>query len=132
MESFLVASAVVGVVAQRLVRTNCPDCSAPVKPRPEELEFYKQIRGHEPPATLMGGTGCRRCKGTGYYERVGVFETLRVDDVIRELIVAKESQSELRHRAQTSGMRTLQESACDLVDAGRTTIAEVMRTVYVI
>ena len=132
VESFLVASAVVGVVAQRLVRTNCPDCSAPVKPRPEELEFYKQIRGHEPPATLMGGTGCRRCKGTGYYERVGVFETLRIDDVIRELIVAKESQSELRHRAQTSGMRTLQESACDLVDAGRTTIAEVMRTVYVI
>ena len=80
----------------------------------------------------MAGAGCRRCKGTGYYERVGVFETLRVDDVIRELIVAKESQSELRHRAQTSGMRTLQESACDLVDAGRTTIAEVMRTVYVI
>jgi type IV pilus assembly protein PilB len=131
LESFLIASAVIGVVAQRLVRVNCPDCSVPVTPRPEELEFYRLVRGYDPPA-LMAGTGCRRCKGTGYYERTGVFEALRVDDPIRELIVARESQSGLRHHAQAAGMRTLQESACDLIDAGRTTIAEAMRTVYVI
>jgi type IV pilus assembly protein PilB len=132
VESFLVASAVIGVVAQRLVRVNCPDCSVAYKPRPEEIEFYKQVRGHPPTAPLLAGRGCRACKGTGYYERVGVFECMRVDDIMRELIVARETQAELRHRAQAAGMRTLQESACDLVDAGRTTIAEVMRTVYVI
>lgn len=132
LESFLIASAVIGVVAQRLVRINCPDCSVPVQARPEEVEFYRAVRGHDPPATLMAGTGCRRCKATGYYERTGVFEAMRVDDSIRELIVAREPQAVLRHRAQEAGMRTLQESACDLIDAGLTTVAEAMRTVYVI
>lgn len=132
LESFLIASAVIGVVAQRLVRLNCPDCSVPVQARPDEIEFYRQVRGFEPPATLMAGSGCRRCKLTGFYERTGVFETMRVDDSIRELIVARETQTTLRHRAQAAGMRTLQESACDLIDAGHTTIAEAMRTVYLI
>jgi type IV pilus assembly protein PilB len=131
LEGFLVASAVIGVVAQRLVRVNCPHCAQPLEPRPDEIEFYETVRGH-PPIRQFAGTGCRRCNQTGYFDRTGVFEALAVDDSTRELIVNRATQVDLRRHAKAAGMRTLQESACDLIDGGQTTLAEAMRTVYVL
>ena len=132
LESYLVASAVIGVVAQRLVRINCTACSSLAEARPEELEFYRAIRGGHAGVKQMIGSGCRRCSNTGFYERRGVYECLSIDDEIRELIVDRVHQSQLRDRARAKGMRTLQDAVCDLIDEGQTTIAEAMRTVYVI
>jgi type IV pilus assembly protein PilB len=131
LEGFLVASAVIGVVAQRLVRVNCPHCSREVEPRPEEADFYRMVMDRDPEAQMVG-EGCRHCSGTGFFERSGVFETMSVDDSTRELIVDRATQVTLRRHAREAGMRTLQESACALIDSGQTTIAEAMRTVYVI
>ncbi|MGH7722263.1 MAG: GspE/PulE family protein [Candidatus Dormibacteria bacterium] len=132
LESYLVASAVIGVVAQRLVRVNCTACSERVEARPEEVEFYRGIRGGRAGVNQVAGRGCRHCNGTGFYDRRGVFECLSVDDEIRELIVDRVHQSVLRERVVAKGMRTLQDAVCDLIDSGQTTIAEAMRTVYVI
>jgi type II secretory ATPase GspE/PulE/Tfp pilus assembly ATPase PilB-like protein len=131
LEGFLVASAVIGVVAQRLVRINCPHCAQPLDPRPDEIEFYESVLGR-PPVRQYAGTGCRRCNQTGFFDRTGVFEALAVDDSTRELIVGRATQVELRRHAKANGMRSLQESACDLIDSGQTTLAEAMRTVYVL
>jgi type IV pilus assembly protein PilB len=132
LESYLVASAVIGVVAQRLVRINCTTCSSTGEARPEEVEFYRGIRGGHAGVKQMLGSGCRQCNNTGFYDRRGVFECLAVDDEIRELIVDRVHQSQLRERVRAKGMRTLQDAVCDLIDEGQTTIAEAMRTVYVI
>jgi type IV pilus assembly protein PilB len=132
LESYLVASAVIGVVAQRLVRINCTACSSPVEARPEEVVFYRGIRGGHAGVKQMVGSGCRQCSNTGFYDRRGVFECLAVDDEIRELIVDRVHQTQLRERVRAKGMRTLQDAVCDMIDEGQTTIAEAMRTVYVI
>jgi type IV pilus assembly protein PilB len=132
IEPFLVASAVVGVVAQRLVRQVCARCSVEYEPRGEELAFYQSVRGGPPPAAPRMGTGCPRCARTGFYDRTGVFECLQLDDRLRELVVHRATHAELRDTAVEGGMRTLQEAGCDVIDAGGTTIAEVMRTVYII
>ncbi|TMB90955.1 MAG: type II/IV secretion system protein, partial [Chloroflexi bacterium] len=79
VESYLVASAVIGVVAQRLMRMNCPECSRPVEVKAEESEFYRTVRGTDPERMQTAGNGCRRCSDTGFYERRGVFECMPVD-----------------------------------------------------
>ncbi|HEY6379373.1 MAG TPA: GspE/PulE family protein, partial [Candidatus Dormibacteraeota bacterium] len=132
VEPYLVASAVIGVVAQRLVRTTCERCMVPDHPHPEELAFYEEIKGRKQPAFPIRGEGCKRCGGTGFYERTGVFEALEINDEIRERLSQRATHSELRGLAVAQGMRTLQQAGCDAVDAGRTTIGEVMRTVYII
>ncbi|MGH7687170.1 MAG: GspE/PulE family protein [Candidatus Dormibacteria bacterium] len=132
VEGYLVASAVIGVVAQRLVRVNCPACLVPTRVQPAEAEFYRTIRGKLPTRDQMAGVGCRHCSGTGFYERRGVFECVGVNDMIREQIVEQIPQSLLRERVHAGGVRSLQDAVCDLVDEGKTTIAEAMRTVYVL
>ncbi len=132
IEPFLIASAVIGVVAQRLVRQVCARCSTEYEPRGDEIAFYKSVRGHAPQAPALMGTGCPRCARTGFYDRTGVFECLQLDDVLRELVARRATHAQLRDHAVAAGMRTLQEAGCDVIDAGGTTIAEVMRTVYII
>ena len=132
VEGYLVSSAVIGVVAQRLVRINCEQCSVKVPVRPDEAEFYRAIRGTLPEETQMAGEGCRHCSGTGFFERRGAFECVAIDDTIREKIVQQIPQGQLREYVRSTGIHSLQDAACDLVDEGRTTIAEAMRTVYVL
>ena len=132
LEGYLVASAVIGVVAQRLMRINCDECSHPNGIRPEEAEFYHSVRGRIPKIKQMVGDGCRKCNGTGFYERRGVFECVGVDESIRELIVKQAPQTDLRTYIRSTGTRSLQDAACDMVDDGQTTLAEAMRTVYVL
>ena len=78
------------------------------------------------------GAGCNLCGGTGYYERVGVYEVLAVTEEVRELIVRGASHNDIRTVAQQQGMRPLRDQAIRLVAEGATTIAEVLRTVYVL
>ena len=110
IESFLIASSVLAVVGQRLVRRICPSCKAPYTPTQEELAFYEESGG--PPKTdFYQGTGCNFCAGTGYQDRIGVYELLQITPEIKRLIVGWATQDELRRLAQKQGMRTLREEA---------------------
>src|SRR5579862_3185138 len=86
IESFLVASSVVAVVAQRLVRRTCQSCKAPYQPTDEELAFY-ELGGGPPKDAFFEGTGCALCANTGYEDRIGVYEFLRITPEIKRLIV---------------------------------------------
>lgn len=131
IEPFLIASSLMGVVGQRLVRKICTHCVEPYTPTIEELTFYEKAGGSVK-EKFMRGAGCLVCGHTGYYERIGVYEVLRVTDVIKELIVANASLADLRLTAAREGMRSLADEAIALVEQDQTTIAEVLRTVYVV
>jgi type IV pilus assembly protein PilB len=129
IESFLISSSVVGIVGQRLVRRSCPSCKAPYEPTEEERAFYDQSGG-PPKDVFYQGEGCNFCADTGYLDRIGVFELLRITPEMKRLIVGWATQEELRRLAQQQGMRTLREEAVDLIARDVTTIAEVIRSIY--
>jgi type IV pilus assembly protein PilB len=129
IESFLVASSVVGVVGQRLVRRICTYCKAPYELTTEERAWYAESGGNGK-TMFYAGTGCNNCSGTGYLDRVGVYELLTITPEIKRLIVGWATQEELRRMAVSQGMRTLQQEALQLVDNDITTIAEVVRAIY--
>jgi type IV pilus assembly protein PilB len=131
IEAFLIASSVTAVVAQRLVRRNCPSCLEPYQPSTEELAFLRSFGTADPVAEFKHGAGCHFCAHTGYLERIGVYELLAVTDEVRELIVDHAPHDEMRKLALSQGMRTLQEQAARLVRDGTTTASEVMRSIYV-
>jgi type IV pilus assembly protein PilB len=133
IETFLIASSVTAVVAQRLVRRNCPHCSEPYSPSAEELGFLRAVGGGglDPVQEFRHGAGCHFCAHTGYLERTGVYEVLEVTDEVREMVVQRAPHDEMRKLALSQGMRTLQEQAVRLVRDGSTTAAEVMRSIYV-
>jgi len=133
IEAFLIASSVSAVVAQRLIRRNCPHCSEPYSPSTEEQAFLRAVGGAgiDAVAEYRHGAGCHFCAHTGYLERTGVYELLVVTDEVRELIVQRAPHDEMRKLALAQGMRTLQEQAVRLVRDGSTTAAEVMRSIYV-
>ena len=139
IEAFLIASSVTAVVAQRLVRRNCPHCLEPYQPSVEELAFLRNVeavavagdRQAGSSEEFFHGAGCEFCAHTGYLERIGVYELLAVTDEVRELIVQRAPHDEMRKLALSQGMRTLQEQAVRLVRDGTTTPAEVMRSIYV-
>jgi type IV pilus assembly protein PilB len=129
IESFLIASSVAAVVGQRLVRRTCTYCKVAKKPTIEELGFFAEYGGGAK-RTFYAGAGCNFCSGTGYLDRIGVYEFLRVTPEIRRLVVGWATQEELRRMAVSQGMRTLQEEALDLVRRDVTTISEVVRSIY--
>jgi type IV pilus assembly protein PilB len=131
IESFLIASSITAVVAQRLVRRSCTSCLEPYRPTAEELAFLRAFGADEPEQGFVHGVGCQLCAHTGFLERIGVYELLAVTDEVRELIVERAPQDQMRKVAQHQGMRSLQEQAAVLVLAGTTTAAEVMRSIYV-
>jgi type IV pilus assembly protein PilB len=130
IESFLVASSVVGVVAQRLVRRMCTACKEEYEPSGEELASYEQWGG-KPKDTFFHGTGCNLCSDTGFVERIGVYEVLKVDETMRQLIVNHASHDELKQAALDQGMRTLRDEGLRLIEEDVTTISEVVRSIYV-
>ena len=123
VEPFLVASSLTLVVAQRLVRKVCPDCSTQVA-LPKELANALPL---EAPAAQMQGAGCDRCRGTGYRGRTAIFEVMRVTPKIRSLITARADASEIAQAARQDGTRTLLEDGLRLVRNGVTTVQEVLR-----
>ncbi|MBV9292540.1 MAG: type II/IV secretion system protein [Frankiales bacterium] len=129
IESFLVASSVLAVVGQRLVRRTCQSCKAPYKPTDEELAFYEE-GGGKPKRTWFAGEGCHLCADTGYQDRIGVYELLRITPEIKRLVVGWATQDELRRMAVSQGMRTLQDESIRLVENNITTISEVVRAIY--
>ncbi|MUH51686.1 MAG: pilus assembly protein PilB [Actinobacteria bacterium] len=130
VESFLVASSLVGVVGQRLVRKICPSCAAPYKPSASDMRWYDYLGGPTKKVFLRGA-GCNYCSDTGFRERVGVYEVLEVTEEIGQLLVAGATPHDVRDLATKQGMRTMGAEAMNLVANDVTTIDEVIRNVYV-
>ncbi|MBW4079192.1 MAG: type II/IV secretion system protein [Acidobacteria bacterium] len=129
IESFLIASSVLGVVGQRLLRRICPSCKGIYTPTPEELDFYHEAGGSNK-TVFYAGSGCNFCSHTGYNDRIGVYELLIMTPELRRLIVGWATQEELRAMAVRQGMRTMRQEAIGLVDQDITTIEEVIRSMY--
>ena len=128
VEPFLVASSIIGILAQRLVRTLCPDCKESYTASAEEAEELglKLEPGTGLP-TLWRGAGCTTCLKTGYKGRAGIHEMLMPTDEIRQLILQNVDSNSIKKRAMTQGMRTLREDGARKVLAGVTSSAEVLR-----
>jgi len=131
IEPFLVASSVLAVLGQRLVRRICPSCKTRYAPAAEELVFYVEAGGN-PKTKFWHGAGCNFCAQTGYQDRIGVYELLRVTEAMKQMILKDASHEELRSLAQDQGMRTLRQEALRLVAEDTTTISEVVRAIYVL
>ncbi len=132
IETYLVASSVTTVLAQRLVRRVCTYCREPHEPTAEEAAFLDSISPAEGDVTFFTGTGCNFCAHTGYLDRVGVYEIMPVTEPLRQLLVERAPHDEVRKLARMQGMQTLLEEAARLVRSGVTTTAEVMRALYVV
>jgi type IV pilus assembly protein PilB len=131
IEGFLIASSVAAVLSQRLVRRICNHCRGPYQPSAEEMALLDAIGGQVPIGGFVRGHGCNFCAQTGFLERIGVYEMMSVTDGIRDMVLARASHEDVRKVACAEGMRTLQEEAARLVEAGVTTLAEVLRSIYV-
>jgi type IV pilus assembly protein PilB len=130
IEPFLITSAIVGVVAQRLVRRICTSCAIPFEPSMAELTLYEKLGGHEKQSWLRG-KGCQFCSGTGYFERVGVYEVLAITDELRQCVVDGQPPRVARDLAAQQGLRTLQTEAIRMVENDITTMEEVIKNVVV-
>ena len=124
IEPFLVASSVIGVVAQRLVRRVCPYCKESYKPSKEELE---ELGIDDFNGKLYRGRGCERCMFTGYLGRTGIYEILVVDKDVRRTILETKDADLIREVAVKKGMKTLRMDGAEKVKRGITTVSEVLR-----
>jgi len=126
VELFNISAALIGVLAQRLVRRICEGCKVEVPPDPEVLTRLGLSQEELKGARLFKGTGCARCSMTGYKGRYAIHELLVVDDEIRHAIVQGKSATELKELARRKGMRTLREDGVQKALQGITTLEEVM------
>jgi type IV pilus assembly protein PilB len=127
VEPFLIASSVVCVAAQRLVRKICPHCKVPATIPPEVLLRCKLSKAELDKIAPFRGKGCLKCNMTGYYGRTGASEVLLVDPEIRELVIQKKPSNVIHQLAVEKGMETLFENALGLFKSGVTTLEEVLR-----
>jgi len=129
VEPFLIASSVLAMMAQRLVRLICPACREPFTPDPETLSELgvtpAEVTQHG--GQLFHGRGCEACRYTGYRGRTGIYEMLVLDDPVRNLIMQRENANTIKTIAVQRGMRTLLQAGARKVLAGRTTAEEVLR-----
>jgi type II secretory ATPase GspE/PulE/Tfp pilus assembly ATPase PilB-like protein len=128
VKPFLIASAVRGVLAQRLVRKLCPLCKTPSGLSEKEMRALALDASRMTEATIFGPVGCEKCRNNGYKGRMGIFELFLVDDEVRQMINTGLTTTQLRSRARELGMRTLREDGIRKVLAGITSGSEVVHT----
>ena len=129
VEPFLVSSALIGVIAQRMIRTVCHNCARIIEASPAESLIYEQEMG-EHRTEFMYGTGCKSCANSGYRGRTGIFEILKTSDEIKTLLVKGATSSVLREQALKEGMITLLRDGMIKVKENITTPTEVLRNAY--
>jgi len=132
VEPFLIASSVIGVIGQRLVRVVCRDCRTTYKPDAgvlDELGILKEDRGDH--VVFARGTGCHACGNRGYRGRTGVFEVMRMTESIKRMVMEGRSALEIRDAAVGEGMILMQECGVSKVLGGITSPEEVLRVLYV-
>ncbi|MFK7954956.1 MAG: GspE/PulE family protein [Lysobacterales bacterium] len=129
IEAFLISSTVVCVVAQRLIRRICPDCSAPTEPDSKELQLLGWSAKDADGSDFCAGAGCEACHYTGYRGRVAVFEILVLSEAVRDAILVRKTSAQIRKiSVETSGLVTLLEDGLEKAARGLTTLEEVRRT----
>ena len=132
IEPYLVASSLVGVIAQRLVRILCPYCKNPVAyTRDQILEMLPDfpLEDDEQEVILYEPVGCKECHDTGYRGRIGVFEVLTVTEAVRNAIIKNKPDSEIKKLAISEGMITLRQDGLQKVKKGITSLQEVGRVI---
>ena len=127
IESYLIADSTTGIIAQRLVRRLCPVCKRRRTLLEHELEYLGMTPEEAATAQVHEPVGCQRCNGTGYYDRIGIYEIMEITPRLRTMIARRCSAGELRDAACEEGMHTLGESARRLVLEGTTSISEMQR-----
>jgi type IV pilus assembly protein PilB len=128
IETFLISSTVVCVVAQRLVRRICPDCKTKAAPSAYEIRVLDLNPDEAAHHTFYRGAGCHKCSQTGYQGRVGLYELLMINGSIREMVLEKRSAAEIRHHALKSvNLYGLQEDGIAKALLGWTTLEQVIR-----
>ena len=128
VEPFLVASSVVCLIAQRLVRVICSDCKEPVS-QEAKIEALKQfgVSANQGSVEIYQGKGCPACKMTGFRGRTAIYEFLKVNDAIRDLILKNTASTEISRKAVSLGMRTLRDDGWEKIQQGVTTVDEILR-----
>ncbi|WP_163336115.1 GspE/PulE family protein [Desulfopila sp. IMCC35008] len=127
LEPFMIASTLLGAMAQRLVRTICPDCKANYQVESKELLKLGFPVAESGTITLSKGEGCRQCRNTGYKGRCGIFEIFPLSNELKKMTALGEAGSEMRRVAIREGMTTLREDAWSKVRSGVTTVEEALR-----
>jgi general secretion pathway protein E len=131
VDPYSLVSALNGILAQRLVRVNCPHCSAPYSPTAALLEESGLAPEAVSGFAFKAGQGCGQCRGTGYKGRKAVAEVMLLDDELRELIIARAPIRQLKDAAARAGVKTMREMAMELVRRGETTLQEINRVTFV-
>ncbi|REJ83819.1 MAG: type II/IV secretion system protein [Planctomycetota bacterium] len=127
VQPFLVASSVMAIMAQRLVRVVCSKCGEPYEPDASEMQPFEFTEDQLSGARFMRGQGCKHCQHTGFRGRKAVFELMLMNSVLREMTFRSEPTQNLRRQARLFGMKTLVEDAADKSLTGITTLAEAYR-----
>jgi len=131
IETFLISSTVICVIAQRLIRKNCPHCLVPYIPPPETLSYFKVREIDFERHKFVHGRGCPACRNTGYHGRIGIFEVLTLNDAIRDAILMRKTSSEIRRLARNSvGILSMMEDGFYKSVKGISTLEEILRVIY--
>jgi type IV pilus assembly protein PilB len=126
VQPFLIASSVIAIMAQRLVRVNCPKCKQPTTFPEGELRAAGITTEMAAKATFTRGRGCNHCNHSGYRGRIGIFEMMKLNSQIREMTFAQAPTQQIRKVARSTGMRTLLQDGNIKVTKGSTTLDEVL------
>ena len=129
VEPYLLASSIVGVVAQRVIRRLCHHCCVAVEPVPDEASVYEKVM-NEVLHSYQRGEGCNFCAKTGYLGRIGLFEVMPVSDAIQQMLVKGASPQQIEAQAITEGMMTMQMDGMTKVKEGITAPSEVLRSIF--
>ncbi|MEO0205534.1 MAG: type IV-A pilus assembly ATPase PilB [candidate division WOR-3 bacterium] len=124
---YLVASALILIQAQRLVRRICPNCKEQIKVSPKLLEDANISPDTFPDGIVYKGKGCSNCNQTGYKGRIGLYEVMPISPTLRAMILKGASSDEVARQAKEEGMKTLRDDGIDKIKKGITTIEELMR-----
>jgi general secretion pathway protein E len=131
IDPYSLVSALNAVLAQRLIRLNCPHCKIDIYPDDELLDFSGIPSMAVKQFLFKAGVGCGQCRGTGYKGRKAIAEILYLNDDIRELIIARAPMRKIKEAAHHNGIRSLRDAALMLVQRGETTLQEINRVTFV-
>jgi type IV pilus assembly protein PilB len=128
VEPYLIASALNGVIAQRLARTICPACRTTYMP--DRTVLAQAGWDEHGPRVFYRGTGCKKCHDSGFQGRMGIYEVVEVDDELYTMIHRSASEAEIKRYLLGRGFRSLRQEGLTLVEAGRSTLEEVLRVTH--
>ena len=128
IEPFLISSAIILILAQRLIRKICMECREPVKVHPQLLIDLGIPPDEVKSFPVYKGKGCPLCNNTGYKGRLGLYEVMPMREEVKELVLSRASMSEIKKEAMRLGMKTLRQSGVSKIKEGVTTIEEVLRS----